>query len=157
MIRILLSLAIAAAAFFGPWMLDSTGKILEAGFNDPVMGSAFVDSTLACVGEMNFSMSGDCAPAYGLFGKLVAATIGLGVLSAALSIVGLLPLIGRLTSVVTIIAGAVAVVTFAWFAKELMTTEGAVFSDFRWGAYATAGFGLLAIFAGLSGMRGERD
>ena len=157
MIRILLSLAIAAAAYFGPWLLDSTGQILGASFTEPVLGSAFVDSTIGCLMDGKISMSGECAPAYGLFGQLVLATVALGVLSAALSVIGLVPLIGRLTSLVTIVAGVAAIVTFGWFAKEVFTTEQAAFSDFRWGAYATAAFGLITIFAGLSGLRGDND
>lgn len=156
MIRILLSLAIAAAAFFGPWMIDSSDNILSGSYKETAIeGRDFVASTYDCVMDRTFSLEGDCEPKYGILGQLIAITIGLGVVSAVLSIAGLLPLVGRLTSLVTIIAGAAAIVTFAWFAKELLTTEAALFSDFRWGAYATGAFGVLTLFAGLAGLRGD--
>lgn len=156
--RILLSLAVAAAAYFGPWMLDSTGDIIQAGFqSDAIAGSAFVERTVECVMNGEMDWRGDCAPEFGLLGQLVGGTIALAVISAVLSIVGLLPLVGRLTSLVTILAGVAAVATFAFFAKEILTTEGANFADFRWGAYATGAFGLLTIFSGLSGIRGGND
>lgn len=155
MIRILLSLAVAAAAYFGPWLQDSSNEILKSGVDAVAEGSDFVGDTVECLMDGTISMTGDCAPSHGILGQLMAVTIGLAALSAVLSIIGLLPLIGRLTSLVTIVAGVAAMVTFAWFAKELLTTEGAMFSNFRWGAYATGIFGILTLFAGLAGLRGD--
>lgn len=156
--RIILSLAVAAAAYFGPWIIDSSGQILNAGVTATgVAGIDFVEATKNCFLEGTFSISGQCAPTNGFLGKLIAATIVLAGVSTALSFVGLLPLIGRLTSIVTIIAGLAAVLTFGWFAKELLTTEEAAFSDFQWGAYATCILGLMTIFSGLSGLSGRND
>lgn len=158
MIRILLSLAIAAAAFFGPMFADSTGGLTNGMPGAVIGGEYFASDTVGCVLAQNFdpqAYSEACAPKGGFLGMLVAATIGLGVVSAALSVLGLLPFVGRLTSVVTMIAGVVAVVTFAMVAKDLLTTEGAAFTDIRWGAYAMGGFGFLASLAGLGGMRGD--
>lgn len=156
MIRILLSLAVAAAAFFGPWMIDGSTEILNGGYIDSAIeGREFLAGTVDCAMEGKFSLSDECEPEFGVLGLLVAITVGLGIISAILSIIGLLPLIGRLTSLVTILAGLAAIVTFAWFAKELLTTEGARFEYFRWGAYATGAFGLLTLLAGIAGLRGD--
>lgn len=147
MIRILLALAVAAAAYFGPWMA-SQGTDID--------GKYFAGSTAECAIDMNFSIKGDCAPVGGMQGKLVTATVALGVVAAVLGVLGLIPFVGRLTSIITVIAGLVAVVTFVYFTKDIfMGSSGLSFADFRWGAYATGVFGLLALFAGMAGMRGE--
>ena len=158
MIRILLSLAVAAAAYFGPWFVDAEDRLGEGSLNNVIDGKYYAESTVLCATEMNFSIEGDCAPQGDLLGKMVVATVGLGVISAVIGIVGLIPLVGRITSIVTLLAGLVGVVTFGLFAKDLMTSElGASLTQLRWGAYATAGFGLLTVFAGLAGMRGDGD
>lgn len=156
MIRVLLPLAIAAAAYFGPWMVDTTGSILSDAYQAAAAdGVAFAGSTAECAKDLKISLNGECEPEYGILGKLVAGTVLLSIVSAVLSIVGLVPLVGRLTSIVTVITGAMAIVTVAWFGKELLAVDGAVITDLRWGAYATGVFGLLTVFAGMAGMRGD--
>jgi hypothetical protein len=172
MIRILLSLAIAAAAYFGPWIVDKTGDITGPAMADIVLGDDvdidrdqagslvadgefFVGNTAQCWMDGRISISDECSPRGEVLGKLVAGTIIVGLISAVLSVVGLLPLVGRLTSIVTVLSGLLAIVAFGWFAKELVTTNGAMFTDFRWGGYATGVLGLLTVFAGMAGLRGD--
>ncbi len=156
MIRILLSLAVAAACFFGPLFADTTGNIVGQGPGVLVSGEYFAVPTVDCLMAQTYSVTGDCAPNEGLLGLLITATVGLGLLSGALGVIGLLPLVGRVTSVITFLAGMIAIITFGMVLKDLMTTEGAIFTDIRWGTYAVGGFGLLTLFTGLGGMRGDR-
>ncbi|MEM9989953.1 MAG: hypothetical protein AAF723_10585 [Pseudomonadota bacterium] len=147
MIRILLALAVAAAAYFGPWV-SSQGVDIN--------GKYYAGGTAECAIDLNISIEGECAPVGGLQGKFVTATVALGVVAAVLGIVGLIPFVGRITSLVTIVAGIIAMITFAYFAKDtFMGDANMAFTDFRWGAYATGVFGLLTLFAGLAGLRGE--
>ena len=112
MFRILFSLAVAAAAFFGPWFAEpvmgsrsGAGEALRA-------GDIYAGATVRCLTEGRLSVTGDCAPAMGAEGALVTAAVVLGAASAALSVLGLLPFVGRVTSVVTLAAGAAAVLAF---------------------------------------------
>ncbi|MEM9421969.1 MAG: hypothetical protein AAF986_05650 [Pseudomonadota bacterium] len=156
MIRILLSLAVAAACFFGPLFADTTGAIIGQAPGAVVTGEYFAAPTADCVLAQTFSLAGDCAPNGNILGLLVTATVGMGFVSAALGLVGLLPLVGRVTSVFTFVAGIVALATFGMILKELLGAEGAAFTDIRWGAYAVGGFGVLTLLTGLGGMRGDR-
>ena len=156
MIRILLSLAVAAAAFFGPWFVEETRGAITGSREAVVLGDVFAGDTVACALSGTLSLSGACAPEGGLMGALVTAAVGLGVLSAALNVLGLLPVIGRLTSLFAIAAGAAGVAALGVVATSVMGEAG--LGALRWGAYATGGFGLLLVLAGLSGLRGdERD
>ncbi len=156
MINILLSLAIAAATFFGPLVFDETGRIGEKP-GSFVAGGYFAERPVSCILDQNFSVTGDCAPRGQLLGKAVTATVAAAAVSAALSVIGLLPVVGRLTSLITIVAGAIAVITFGILAVRVYGLDGGSISQFRWGAFGMGGFGLLAVFAGLAGIRGHRD
>lgn len=156
MVRIILSLAVAASAYFGHWFLNA-GSLVDLSTEAIIGGDFFVATTAQCFLDMNFSISGECAPTQGITGSLFAATVGLSVVSAVLGILGLLPVIGRLTSIVTVVAGVAAIATFGWIAKDLLTAADGQLGDFRWGAYATLVFGVLSVFAGMAGMRGHDE
>ena len=156
MIRILLSLAVAAAAFFGPWFVEETRGAITGPREAVVLGDVFAGDTAACALSGTLSVSGACAPKGDLMGTLVTAAVGLGVLSAALNVLGLLPVVGRLTSLFAIAAGAAGVAALGVVAVSVMGEAG--LGALRWGAYATGGFGVLLALAGVSGLRGdERD
>ncbi|ADM10161.1 coproporphyrinogen III oxidase [Parvularcula bermudensis HTCC2503] len=159
MIRILLALAIAATAYLGPWVWDRSGALFEGGFSQEaaVSGAVFIADTVECARQGTFSVAGACAPEQEIFGKLIVGTIALALLSAVISLLGLLPLVGRLTSIITIFSGLVALITFAFFGKELIVAETASLAYFGWGAYATAVFGFLTILAGIAGLGGDGD
>ena len=156
MIRILLSLAVAAAAFFGPWFVETTQGSITGPREAVVLGDVFAGDTVACALSGTVSLSGPCAPQGGLMGTVVTAAVVLGVASAALNVLGLLPVVGRVTSLLAIAAGAAGVAALGVVSTTVMGEAG--LSALRWGAYATGGFGLLLVLAGLSGLRGdERD
>ena len=157
MIRILLSLAVAGAAFFGPWFAElSTGSF--SGTQEVVQaGEYYAGNTVSCLSEGRISVSGECAPDTGLAGWFVSAAVLLGLASAALNVLGLLPLVGRFTSLFAIAAGIAGVGALVSVALALMGADTATLGDLRWGAYATGGFGLLCGLAGMAGLNGDRD
>jgi hypothetical protein len=157
MIRILLSIAVAAAAFFGPWFVEQADGVRTGARMETVTGAYFAGPTVDCVRDGVFSITGACAPEQGLEGQIVTAAIALGVASAVLNIFGLLPLVGRLTSLFAIVAGLAGVAALAVVGIGTMQDLGASLSDLRWGAYATGGFGVLLAIVGLGGLGGDSD
>lgn len=164
MIRILLPLAVMAAAYFGPWVVDTTTGLFDGAFppKAPVFGQDLIKASVDCLmdGKLisgQFGFGEGCRPEYGMLSTLVLATVEVSLVAAVIGILGLLPLIGRLTSLLTIAAGAVGVVTVAWFAKDVMGTDGADFADLQWGAWVTGAFSLLTLLAGLGGLGGDDD
>ena len=156
MIRILLSLAVAAAAFFGPWFVEETRGAITGAREAVVLGDVFAGDTVACALSGTLSVSGACAPEGGLMGQLVTAAVGLGALSAALNVLGLLPVVGRVTSLFAIAAGIAGIAALGVVGASVMGEAG--LGALRWGSFATGGFGVLLALAGVSGLRGdERD
>ncbi|MEO1243597.1 MAG: hypothetical protein AAFX54_16940 [Pseudomonadota bacterium] len=154
MIRIMLPLAIFAALFFTPLFSETTSGSVTGDTVTSRSGQFFIGDTVNCWRQMEFSLSGDCEPAAGMQGLAVAAAAGFSVLAAALGVIGLLPFIGRLTSIVTVLAGAIAVGAMGYFILTMMgSSEG--LGGVQWGAYLTGGVGLLTLISGLSGMRGR--
>lgn len=157
MFRILFSLAVASAAFFGPWFAEPvTGT--RSGAGEAVQGGQYyAGATAECLMAGTLSITGACAPAQGFEGTMVTAAVLLGALSAALNVLGLLPFVGRLTSLFALAAGAAAVIAFGAVAVGVAGTPGMVMADLRWGAFATGGFGLLCAVAGLKGIGGDQE
>lgn len=154
MIRILLGLAIALAGYFGPWATDFRPGASPAAIA-AVDGRDFAAPTIACLLDGEMPSARGCAPAAGLAGQAITAAIVLGGLAALLNVAGLLPLVGRLTSLATMIAGAAAVVAFVVVARQLLMSDIASIADLRWGAYASLLFGLASLTVGWAGLSGE--
>jgi hypothetical protein len=154
-IRILLSLAVAAAAYYGPWFVESAVGARSGAVELVRTGAYYAGDTVVCATGGTFSLSGACAPSQGAEGMLVAAAILLGLGSAALNVLGLLPFIGRATSIVSIVAGFVAVGALLMVGWGVMQTPGMDLGALRWGAFATGGFGVLLLVAGIAGLRGD--
>ena len=154
MIRVLLPLAVVAAILFGPLVgrQDVIGGIEKT---VALTGLDYVGPTIECWQNKNFSFSGDCRPEGGVKGQAILAAVAAGVVSAALGILGLLPIVGRLTSVVTTLAGGVIVAALGYFALSLMGGAGEAGEGVQWGTYLAGGGGLLTLIAGLAGMRGR--
>ncbi|WP_031549332.1 hypothetical protein [Parvularcula oceani] len=139
MIRLLLSLALAVGAYFGPW-LDLGGE---------VTGEAFAGVTADCVLTGQFEKEEACLPEGGLLGHLVAVTTALALLSALASFLGALPVIGRIAPVIAILAGLGGILAFV--AAGLRG-----FEPLLWGAFATGGFGFLLVLAGAGRIGGKK-
>ena len=71
-----------------------------------------------------------------------------------LGVVGLLPFLGRLTSIVTLGAGLVSLGALGLFLTNMLGSEAGL-GAVQWGAYLAAGLALLTTISGLSGMRGR--
>jgi hypothetical protein len=155
MIRILLPLAMAAAAYFGPWFVEiSTGEFTGTK-EATISGDYFVGNTVDCFLAQNFSISGECAPQNGRDGLLMFGAVAGGAVAGVLGILGLLPFIGRLTSLFTIVAGALGLAAVANFTSTTVFADTLSFADLRWGTYSTGGLALLTLLTGFGGLGGR--
>lgn len=155
MIRILLPLAVIAAILFAP--------MYSVEINDPVLGEkvaatktgyAFIENTVDCWKEGEYSIKDKCEPKGEMKGMAIfAATLGSAV-AAVLGVLGLLPFIGKLTSFVTTAAGLVVVVAIGYFALTMLGGKGGG-ETIQWGSYLAGGGGLLMLISGLAGVRGR--
>ncbi|MEM9809719.1 MAG: hypothetical protein AAF788_00685 [Pseudomonadota bacterium] len=141
-IRILLPLILAVVAFFGPWL--------------GTYGFDLGEPTIGCLLDFQLSVSGACAPSGDLKQMLVTYTMILGGVGAVLSILGLLPLIGRLTSLVVMAAGLSGLAASVMFVLAMVNGgQGFDVVGLGWGAIATGVLGLMTAVVGLGGVRGE--
>lgn len=149
MIRVFLPLLLAVVAFFGPWAPEKGGAF---------RGLDSAGSTVDCLLELEPSVTGPCAPegdtlAQRLIGYTVLAGAGAGILS----ILGLLPLVGRLTSVAVVAAGAVGLGASGMALMNLVGDNAVPFMDMGWGAYGSFVLGLAALWSGIDGIRHGND
>ena len=157
MTRVLLPLAAIAAILLAP--------IYSYPSNDPLGGDSagtrtgwyFVEDTIGCFMKQNFSIEGECAPradqeGNNLAGKAIFGAVLSAAIAAALGVIGILPFIGRLTSLVTTLAGVAIIAGVGFFCLQVMGLEGL---GIEWGAYLGGGLGLLTLISGLAGMRGQ--
>lgn len=152
--RILLPVAVIAVIILFPMLSETTiGSVTGDAVATPRTGHFFVEATVKCFSKHEFSLSGDCAPRLGMTGLSVAASLGAAVVAAIVGLPGLLPFIGRFTSVVTAIAGAVITVAISYFILQVMGAGET--AHVEWGSYLAGGLGLLTLVAGLSGFRGK--
>jgi len=152
--RIILPLAIFAALFFTPLFSETTTGSVTGETVTPRSGQFFIGNTVDCFLKRDFSISGDCEPAGGMQGLAVASAAGISIVAAVLGVIGILPFVGRITSIVTLFAGVVTVGAMGYLILTMMgSSEG--FGGVQWGAYLTGGAGLLTLISGLSGMRGR--
>ncbi|MEM9495608.1 MAG: hypothetical protein AAGA09_06355 [Pseudomonadota bacterium] len=160
MIRILLPLAIIAAIFFGPmYSFESENPISGQEEKSVVTGAKFIGGAVECVRAQRLPIGEECASDARvndstMAGNLISYASSLSLGAAALGVIGLLPLIGRITSIVTVGAGLGALGAIGYFAMEMMNTSAGL-GGLEWGAYLAGGLGLLTMISGLSGMRGQ--
>lgn len=145
MVRIFLPLVLAVVAFVGPWLPAGDGAFT---------GADSANATIDCLLDLELSVTGTCAPAGSNLGQqLVGYTVLGGVGAAVLSILGLLPLVGRLTSLGVIAAGGVGTVASSMALLALTGPNALGFMDIGWGAYAALVLGLITIWSGFDGVR----
>lgn len=164
MIRIFLPLAIVAAIFFGPMFAEETKGELRGKTTTVVTGEYFIGNAVKCVRELTLPIGEDCASTGKLrdgknkestmVGDALSWASILAGLAAVLGIVGLLPFLGRLTSIVTLGAGVVSLGALGMFLTNMLGSEAGL-GAVQWGAYLAAGLALLTTISGLSGMRGR--
>ncbi len=154
MIRILLPLAVIAALLLPPIFAGPSAEV--AGIVKPttVTGYDYVGNTIDCWMDRNFILSGDCEPEGGIRGKAIFGAVFISAVAAALGVLGLLPVIGRLTSFITMLAGVVVIAAIGYFALTMMGTDEGL-AGVQWGSYLAGGGGLLTLISGLAGARGR--
>lgn len=154
MIRILLPLAVIAAIILFPMFSETTvGAVTGDAVATARTGNFLVEETIQCFSKQKFSISGDCAPRLGMTGTAVAAAIGAAAIAAIAGLPGLLPFVGRVTSVVTAAGGGIIVIGVGYFILQVLGAGES--AKVEWGAYLAGGLGLLTLVAGLSGIRGK--
>jgi|GEM_PF-1252650 len=160
MTRILLPLAIVAAIFFGP-MYNVSGTLADSGETVVTRsGEYFIGEAIGCLRQLQVPLGEECASQGVLndstmVGNLMSWASLLAIGAAGLGIVGMLPFVGRLTSIVTILAGLGVMGAIGYMALTLMTTEGIGLPGMQWGAYLAGALGLLTLISGLAGLRGR--
>lgn len=155
MIRILLPLAVIVAVLFAPmYSLSVNDPVLGEQAAAPKTGYAFVENTINCWRGGEYSLKGDCEPKGGLKGSAIFAAVFVSGVAAALGVLGLLPVIGRLTSFITTAAGIIVIAAIGYFALTIIGSSGDA-ENLEWGSYLAGGGGLLTLISGLAGMRGR--
>ena len=153
MTRIILPILIIATLLFAPiYTTESHDQVLDEAAPKSGTGYDFVGDTINCFLAQNYSVEGECAPKGEKLGLAIFAAIGVSAVAAALGILGLLPFVGRLVSLVTTLAGIIAIAGIAFFCLNVSGLEGA---NIGIGSYLGGGAGLLTLISGLSGMRGR--
>ncbi|MCA8887666.1 MAG: hypothetical protein KDA46_02475 [Parvularculaceae bacterium] len=154
MIRIILPLAVIAVLLFAP-MYNETVTGSEFGKRtDTLTGYDYVGTTIDCWRNQDFSITGKCEPQGDLKGKLIFGAVFISAVAAVLGVLGLLPVIGRLTSAVTTLAGVVVIGAIGYYVLTQMGGDSGP-QAVQWGTYLTGGVGLLTTISGMAGMRGR--
>ena len=159
MIRILLPLAFVAAMYLGPMFEVETSDSVRGESISVVTGDYFIGNAVDCMMARKVPIGEECASdgeiqdSTNVGNALTWASI-LALGAAAIGIAGLLPFVGRLTSVVTTASGLAGLGAIGMFMLAMMNT-GEGLPGVGWGAYLAAGAGLLTTISGLSGMRGR--
>ncbi len=160
MTRIFLPLAIVAVIYFGPMFAQESKGAATGTKMEMVSGEYFIGNAVDCLRALKAPIGDDCASDGVLnsstsVGTMMSWASMLSVGAALLGIIGLLPFIGRLTSLVTIAAGVAAMGSVGYMALTLMAVDGVGLPGMQWGAYLAAAAGLLTTISGLSGLRGR--
>lgn len=143
MIRIFIPLAMAIVAFLGPWTAEG------------LKGSDAAKPTVDCVLDANISFDTACRPAGTLAAELIGYSVVFGAIAAVLSVIGLLPFVGRLTSMTVVAAGMTGLGAAGMAVAAMFGPNGPGLVPELWGVWGTGILGLVAVFNGLGGIRGE--
>lgn len=117
-------------------------------------GYKYVADTIECWRTGTYSVSGECAPLGGNKGLAIFAALFISGAAAVLGVLGLLPVIGRVTSLVTTLAGVVVIAAIGFYVFSQMS-GGDGLDGIEWGSYLAGGGGLLTLISGLAGVRGR--
>ncbi len=154
MVRIFLPLAVIATLLFAPIFGGEASEVGGIVKTNTVTGMDYVGETVKCWTNGTYSIAGDCAPQGGNKGLAIFAAVFVSAVAAVLGVAGLIPVVGRLTSAVTMLAGVVVVAGIGYYILTNLGSEEGI-GGVQWGTYLAGGGGLLTLISGLSGMRGR--
>lgn len=154
MVRIFLPLAVIATLLFAPIFGGEATEVGGIVKTNTVTGMDYVGATVKCWTSGHYSIAGDCAPEGGSKGLVIFAAVFVSAVAAVLGLIGLIPVVGRLTSAVTMLAGIIVVAGIGFYILTNLSSDQGI-SGVQWGAYLAGGGGLLTLISGLSGMRGR--
>ncbi len=160
MIRILLPLAIVAAMYFGPmYSYEVDNPVSGREEQAMVSGEQFIGGAVNCVRKLKAPFGEACASNAEINGSKTPARVmslaaSLAIGAALIGVLGLLPFVGRLTSIVTLLAGLGGLAAMGFFLVSMMGSNVGL-AGVQWGAYLASGAALLTTISGLSGLRGR--
>ncbi|WP_425407854.1 hypothetical protein [Hyphococcus sp.] len=160
MIRILLPLAIVAAMFFGPMYAYEVDNPVSGREEQAVVtGDKFIGGAIDCIRQLQLPFGERCAPDAEINeskmpSKMMSWAASFSIGAALIGVLGLLPMIGRVTSVFTLLAGLASLAAMGFFLIFMMGSNVGL-GGVQWGAYLASGAALLTTISGLSGMRGR--
>ena len=154
MIRVLLPVAVIAALLFAPIFNDTVDGSDLGGGVVSLSGHDYVGNTISCWMKGEFSVSGDCEPKGDTKGLAIFGAVFVSAVAAVLGVIGLLPVVGRITSAITMLAGVVVIASIGYYVMTQMGSDEGL-EGVQWGSYLAGGGGLLTLVSGLSGMRGR--
>jgi hypothetical protein len=154
MVRILLPLAVIATLLFAPLFGAESTEVGGIVKQNTVTGMDYVGATIKCWTSGTYSITGDCAPQGGGLGLAVFAAVFVSAVAAVLGFLGLIPVVGRLTSAITMLAGVVVIAGIGFYILSNLNSDNGM-AGIQWGTYLGGGAGLLTLISGLSGMRGR--
>ena len=166
MIRInFFPLMMIACIFLGPMYSYSGSDPFDGQqqITHVVAGDQFLKEAVDCLLNMRLPIGEACAATETINGSTMPATVisWAAILALAAIVLGVfwfLPLIGRLTSIATILAGVGGLSGMGLFMLAMLGTSAGL-AAVQWGAYLTAAvslltvvYGVLAVTHGLSGL-----
>ncbi len=154
MVRIFLPLAVIAVLLLTPIFGGEPTEVGGIVKPNTVTGMDYVGGTVKCWTSGTYSIAGDCAPAGGTKGLAIFAAVFVSAVAAALGFIGLIPVVGRLTSAVTMLAGVIVVAGIGFYILTNLNSDQGI-GGVQWGTYLAGGGGLLTLISGLAGMRGR--
>ncbi|WP_306253796.1 hypothetical protein [Parvularcula sp. IMCC14364] len=159
MFRIFLPLAFAASLLFAPFYSYTVNDEYAGELTSELTASKmFIEDPVNCARNMEFNPTVEgCGPNEnrGLLGWAFYGAAASSVAAGLLGVIGLLPFIGRLTSVITTGAGGISTGAVGWFMVDLLQSGN--FAQMAWGGWVAGVLALLTLVAGFNGMSGDRD
>ena len=165
MIRIILPLAVVGMLLFGPLVQEtSTGSITGERVITSSAGDLFLGQAFDCAKSLKFDPRVEgCGPtnpgsdSAGITGWGFYAAAASSAVAGILGVIGLLPFIGRLTSLVTTAAGGVSLAAIGNYVFQLWQNPEAGIQAVQWGGWGALGLAFLTLVSGFMGMGGSRD
>ncbi|MEM1104001.1 MAG: hypothetical protein AAF527_04875 [Pseudomonadota bacterium] len=150
--RVVFPAGLIGTLFVGPlYFYETYNPIARQTANTPIKAISEVGPACFTGGLSAFI---DCAPqGVGSAGPFLFAAFAGAIVTAAIGLVGILPILRKLGALVGAITGVIAIIGVGMTAAAVLTSEDG--TTLGWGAYAAGVLGLLMVLTGLFAMRAE--